>query len=132
MKAILLTILIFCLITRAFAQNKQSPSERREMVKLLCQKWVLTTMSAQGKIANVPASKAMYVTYKPDGNFTDSSARFSVSHGTWTYDSETQILYTTEKVGKAKAKVVKLTPTELTVEMEYPTVTMAATYKRAD
>jgi hypothetical protein len=102
------------------------------MVKLLCQKWVLTTMSAQGKIANVPASKAMYVTYKPDGNFTDSSARFSVSHGTWTYDSETQILYTTEKVGKAKAKVVKLTPTELTVEMEYPTVTMAATYKRAD
>lgn len=89
-------------------------------------------MSAQGKSANVPASEAMYVTYNADGSYTDSSARFSVSHGTWTYDSEKQFLYTIEKGGKTKTKVVKVSPNELIMEMEYPTVTMTATYKRAD
>lgn len=132
MKAIILTSLTFCLLTTAFAQNNQLSPEKEEILKLFCQKWVLTTMAAQGKSANVPASEAMYLTYNVDGSYTDSSARFSVSHGTWTYDSKTQFLYTTEKGGKNKTKVLKVTSSELILEMDYPTVKMTATYKRAD
>jgi hypothetical protein len=132
MKALLLTSLTFLFLTSVFAQNKQASPESPETMKFLCGKWVLTTMSAQGKISNVPASEAMYVTYRTDGSYTDSSARFSVSHGTWTYDSKTDFLYTIEKGGKTKTKVVKATSSELIMELEYPTVTMTASYKRVD
>ena len=132
MKAILLTSLTFCLLSTAIAQNKKLLSEKQDMMKLLCQKWLLTTMSAQGNSANVPASEAIYVTYSPDGSYTDSSARFSVSHGTWMYDSSSKLLYTNDKGGKTKTKIVKITPNELIMEMEYPTVTMTITYKRVD
>ena len=132
MKPTLLISLTFFLISTAFAQNMQLSSIKQDTIKLFCQQWVLTTMSAQGKSANVPASEAMYVTYKADGNYTDSSARFGVSRGTWTYESKTQLLYMDGKGNKTKTKIVKITPSELIMEMEYPTVTMTTTYKRVD
>ena len=132
MKATLLTSLTFCFISIAFGQNVQLSSDKQDTMKFFCQQWVLTSMSAQGKRANVPASEAMYVTYIADGSYTDSSARFGVSHGTWTYESKTHLLYMDGKSDKVKAKIVKLTPGELAVEIEYPTVTMTALYKRAN
>lgn len=132
MKVFLLTLLSFFLMTATFSQNKDLSSGRQDTMKLLCQRWVLTTMSAQGKSANVPASEAMYVTYYTDGKFMDSSARFNVSYGLWSYDNLNGCLYMTDKGDKNKTKVIKITPNELVLEMEYPTVTMTTTYKRAD
>ena len=132
MKATLLISLTFCLNSIAFAQNKQSSFAKQDTTKLFCKQWILTTMSAQGKSTNVPASEAIYVTYKADGSYIDSSARFRVSHGTWTYESKTQLLYMDGKGDKTKTKIVKVTPVELIMEIEYPTVTMTTTYKRVD
>jgi hypothetical protein len=101
-------------------------------MKLFCQQWVLTTMSARGKSANVPTSEAMYINYKADKSYTDSSERFGVSHGTWTYENKTQLLYMDGKDDKTKTKIIKITTSELIMETEYPTVTMTATYKRVD
>jgi hypothetical protein len=89
-------------------------------------------MSAQGKGSDVPASEAIYVTYKTDGSYTDCSARFGISHGTWRYESKTQVLYMDGRNDKVKTKVVKLAPGELVMEIEYPAVTMTSTYKRVD
>lgn len=89
-------------------------------------------MAAQGKSASVPAAKAMYVTYKTDGSYTDSSARFGVSQGTWMYESETKLLYLDGKSDKTKTRVVKLTSSELVMETAYPAVTMTTTYRRID
>src|SRR5690349_8827332 len=110
MKATLLIFLHFCIFTTAIAQTKQFSSEKQDTLRLFCQQWVLTTMSAQGKSVNVPAAEAMYVTYKADGSYIDSSARFGVSQGTWTYESKTQLLYLDGKSDKTKTRVVKLNP----------------------
>jgi len=132
MKPILFIALTFYLACAACAQNKQLTFTSEDTIKLLCNKWMLVTMSIQGKSANVPASKALYVTYKPGGNYTDSSARFGVIDGSWNYDSTTQILSTTEKGGTSKAKIVKLDTNELIMKIEKPTVAMSVTYRRVD
>jgi hypothetical protein len=132
MKETLLISLTFCLLSTAFAQNKQVFYKKQDTINLFCQHWVLTTMSAQGKSGNVPSSEAMYVTYKADGSYTDSSARFGVSHGTWTYESKTQLLYVDGNRAKVKTKIAKLASDELVMEIEYPTLTVISTYKRVD
>ncbi len=128
MKATLLIGFTLCLISSTIAQDVRPPVKQKDTLMALCQQWVLTNMSASGKTVKVPTSEAMFITYQPDGRYTDSSAMFGVSQGTWTYNSKTQTLHFDGKSDKMTMKIVSLTPTELAMEMEYPTITMTAIY----
>lgn len=132
MKTLLLIIFIFCLTNTAIAQSNKLSDEERAKMKPFCQKWMLTILSIQGKSANIPAGEANYLTYNEDGSYTDSSRKFKVSHGTWTYDGKTQFVYTNETGGKGKAKVIKVTKDELILEMIAGNMAMIASYKKVE
>src|SRR5687768_16741482 len=123
MRYLILTCLMSFVFSCVNAQIRQSSPNSSETMRLLCHKWGLITMSSQGKVANISAEDAMYLTFRIDGSYTDSSARFRSFSGTWAYDNKSALLSTSVEGGRSKTKLVEVTQRELVIELEYPTVT---------
>lgn len=120
------------MLNRGFSQSKKVVSDKQRELKVFCGKWILTTMSQQDRSVTVPVSEADYIFYREDGTFTDSSSRFKVVHGTWTYDSKTQCLYTNDVGGKSKLKVVGVTQDSLILKLDVPGVAITTIYRKVE
>jgi len=132
MKRYVVMCFTLCLFAGAFAQGEGKPPTYTDTLELLCQRWVSVTMSVGEKGAEIREDQAIYHTFKPDGSYTDSSALFGVSRGTWVYEQKTRRLYFEGKVDDVKSTIVKLTADELVIEIAYPAATMTLVYKRLD
>jgi hypothetical protein len=132
MKAILLIVFIFFLPGIAFTQSKKLLNEESIEMKHIYGKWRLTIISQRDTSITVPVNEANYLVYKGDGSYSDSSSRFKVTHGTWTYDSKTQFLYTNEVGGKSKVNVVRVTKDELILKLEVQGMAVTTIYKKVE
>jgi len=82
-------------------------------------------------MAFTPEMGEATITFKSDGTLieTQEGQRFS---GKWTYQYKTMTLFTDDKDGKDKQKIVKLTPTQLVLNKNYQGIPMNMGMKRVD
>jgi len=127
---VLLIICTNCLPSQVFGQTERPANEEQQIRSLLCQKWRLIVMDSDGRIINIPAGEASYLNFKNDGTYTDSTARFKVSNGLWTFNQSDKVLETIDKGGKSKIKIVTINSNELKTEIKYTNAIMFLTYKK--
>ena len=113
-----------------FSQSPKVGNDEQRESKVFCGKWILTTISQQDRSVTVPSSEADYLFYKENGTYIDSSSRFKIAHGTWTYDSKAQFLYTNEVGGKSKFKVVSVSQDSLILKFEVQGIEIITIYRK--
>ena len=101
--------------TAVVGQTKSTNVKTEQEIKtLLCKKWKITHMEAEGKRFPVPPEMSeSYVTFQQDGSFTEVEEG-NTFNGRWTYDHKTKTINTDDKDGKESHKVLTLT-TELLI-----------------
>ena len=125
-----LIILLFqSLYSKAFSQDYTLPKTEQETRLLICQKWRMTTMEANGRKREVGEDGGIVVVYKKDGTFAEESKLFGKGGGKWTYKHATYALETNDGGGKTNVQLLSLTKDQMTLKVKYPDMEMIVTYK---
>ena len=132
MKIFRVTSISFLLISLiSISVSAQTEKTEKEMKALLCHKWKVTAVQMDS--VRVPAEKfkdkPMYLIFKADGTFIDSTMDFKEDRNSkWVYDHATK----TVKADGDIMNIEKLTETELVISGKSEESVMKLYLKRAD
>ena len=124
--------LLAALSNTVSGQSKVPQRTAQDIKSMLCHKWKLTHMEANGKrMALPPEMGEATVTFKSDGTLieTDEGQKFG---GKWTYFHKSMTLLIDDKDGKQKQNILKLTPTQLILKSDYKGLSMNMIMKKID
>jgi hypothetical protein len=125
-------ILIFALLStfQVFSQTKPQAKTEQEIKVLLCHKWQLTYMEAEGKKTPIPPEMGKsYILLKSDGTLVETSEGKD-NPGRWSYDHKNMTIKTDDKDGAQSHKIIKITETEFIIEDKSDGTTVDMIMKR--
>jgi hypothetical protein len=125
--------LILLLILLGQPLLAQSKLTKEEFTSLISQKWKLTEVEIDGeKISTTEMGKILAQNtweIKSDGTYKINE-QGEIYFGKWSFDPINQMLLTDDRDGKAKDKIIKLTETELILQLPYPSEVWIISFKR--
>lgn len=121
-------IFLFQLIS-VFGFCQSSLQNKKDSIKILCAEWQLIESKSNGVDAPSAPDGSQIINYRKDGSFVMQGMGVTIE-GKWNLDTKNKQIITHDEEGRKVWRILKLSPTELIVEVKEDGEKFVGTFNR--